>query len=365
MKKSIIISLCLILLIMCVGYSTYFSKLNINSSSSITSNWDIEITNIEKTNTSGNVKEESSYTKDTASFSAEMEKPGDYIYYKVSVTNKGNITAIATLGDLTCTNDAFECGAYPDSSVTTSIKENSDLSDDRLIIAPNETEYYNIYLKFKDTITSMPTNLTSTLTLNLIYKQSDVGVTHKDNCYTGKVLKNGTLSITNYDEKCGTDVIIPEKIDGITVTEISNGIWTETLGSVGAFAKKGITSVIMPDTITYIGTFAFRDNAIKTLKLSENLKTINDEAFGFNQIENITFHDKLTYIGFSAFSNNGIKEINLPQNLITLGDGAFSNNKVEGENAYIYYITNGAIDKTTLNYKKKNINDMNPVSWTK
>ena len=45
-KNIIIISLCIILLIMIVGYSAFSTKLNINSSSTVTSNWDIEITNV-------------------------------------------------------------------------------------------------------------------------------------------------------------------------------------------------------------------------------------------------------------------------------------------------------------------------------
>ena len=47
-----------------IGYSLFSSKLNINSSTSIASNWDVEITFIEKTNVSGNVvKKLKSFTK--------------------------------------------------------------------------------------------------------------------------------------------------------------------------------------------------------------------------------------------------------------------------------------------------------------
>ena len=87
-KNLLIISLCIMLFVMAVGYSAFSSKLNINSTSSITSNWDVEITSIEQTNKSGNIVEKSkSFTKDTASFSVEMEKPGNYVYYKIGITN--------------------------------------------------------------------------------------------------------------------------------------------------------------------------------------------------------------------------------------------------------------------------------------
>ena len=265
-KNILIISLCFVLLIMGIGYSAFSSKLDINSSSSITSNWDVEITSIEKTNVSGNVVEkDKSFTKDSANFSVEMEKPRDYVYYKIGVTNKGNIAAIATLGNLVCSNDAFECGAYADSSVSTDIKQDTDLTSSRLIIGSNETEYYNVYIKFKEDVTEMPSVLDGKVTLSLLYKQSDVGITHKDSCYTGKVLKNGTLSITDYDTSCGTDVVIPETIDGYTVTEIAGGRWDFGQDkTISPFSNKGITSVTMPDTVVKVGDMAFRDNSIST-----------------------------------------------------------------------------------------------------
>ncbi len=44
-RKIIIFSLILILICMAVGYSAFQSNLEIKSSSTVTSNWDIEITN--------------------------------------------------------------------------------------------------------------------------------------------------------------------------------------------------------------------------------------------------------------------------------------------------------------------------------
>ena len=352
-KNILIMSLCFILLVMGIGYSAFSSKLNINSSSSITSNWDVEITSIEKTNVSGNVVEkDKSFTKDTATFNVEMEKPGNYVYYKIGVTNKGSIDAIATFGNLTCTNTAFECGAYTDGNVT-KIETNTNLTDARLIISANETEYYNVYIKFKSEITSMPNNLTNTLNLNLTYKQSDVGTSHKteDNCYTSKMLKNGTLSITDYNASCGTNVVIPETIDGYTVTEIADGIWDDNLGkNFSAFANKGITSVTMPDTIIKIGSMAFIHNNITDLKLSENLETINSEAFMGNKLQEVKLPASLKYIGQSSFYSNNLTTVDIPESVTTLGGGAFASNNLKGENAFIYgRNSNGTTNYTVLN----------------
>ena len=353
-KNILIISLCFILLIMGIGYSAFSSKLNINSSSSITSNWNVEITSIKQTNKSGNIVEKDKlFTKDTATFNVELEKPGNYVYYKIGVTNKGSIPAIATLGNLTCSNDAFECGAYADSSVSTNIKENTNLTNSRLIIGINETEYYNVYIKFKNEITEMPENLINKLTLNLVYKQSDVGITHKtkDNCYTGKVLKNGTISITDYDETCGTDVVIPETIDGYTVTEIASGIYDENLHKIVApFGGKSLNSITMPDTITYVGSYSFNNSEITSVKLSNSLISIGQEAFTANNIEEITLPESLKEISYEAFATNKLVKITIPNNVTVLAGGAFANNNLNGEEAFIYgKRSDGTTDYTILN----------------
>ena len=352
MKKNIlIISLSFILLIMGIGYSLFSSKLNINSSTSITSNWDVEITFVEKTNVSGNVVEKSkSFTKDSATFNVEMEKPSNYVYYKIGVTNKGSIPAIATLGNLTCTNDAFECGAYPLSNTIATIKENTDLSEQRLVIDTNETEYYNVYIKFKNEVTSMPENLTNTLTLNLTYKQSDVGIVHKDSCYTGKVLKDGTLSITDYDASCGTDVVLPEEIDGYAVTEVASGRWDEGQGkTISPFANKGITSVVLSKNIRYVGKEAFSYNQITSVTLNDGLVEIDAAGFFRNNIKELIIPSSVTTLRRLAFALNDLTEINIPNTVTYLGEGAFTSNKVT-ENPFIYKLnSDGTYDRSVLN----------------
>ncbi len=349
-KNILIISLCFILLIMVIGYSAFSSKLNINSSSSITSNWDVEITSIEKTNTSGNIVEKNkSFTKDTATFNVELEKPGDYVYYKIGVTNKGSVAAIATLGNLTCSNnDIFECGAGSSESISLIIKENSNLTDHRLIISSNETEYFYVYIKFKSEITEMPNSLKNTLTLKLTYEQSDVGKSIKteNNCYTGKILKDGTLSITSYDITCGTEIVIPEEIAGYKVTKIADGKWDSNLGFISIFYNKGITKVTIPSTVTYIGDNAFTSNDITYLSLEENITHIGTEAFSGNQISELILPNNITYIGISAFRENNLTKIDIPSTVTYLGGGAFAKNNFPIENAFIY----GRNSDGTINY---------------
>mgnify|MGYP004569875241 CR=1 FL=1 len=356
MKKNIlIISLCFVLLIMGICYSLFSSKLNISGTSSITSNFDVEITSIEKTNVGGNVVEKSkSFTKDSANFSVEMEKPKDYVYYKIGVTNKGSLPAIATLGNLNCSNNSvFECGAYPDSSVSSSIKNNTDLSDDRLVIDVGETEYYNVYIKFSDNVSKMPSDLSGVLTLGLIYKQSDVGAIHKseNNCFTGKVLKDGTISIIDYDASCGSDVVIPSSIDGYSVTKIADGIWDDNKSIyIGSFSSKRLNKVIFPDTVTYIGSYSFASSSISEVIFGSSVKYIGYDAFRNNNISKVDFPESLETIDAHAFGKNKLTEVSLPNSLKNLGNAAFSSqNFPNDKTAILYDVKNGVLDKTTIN----------------
>ena len=355
-RKVLLCSLFVLLLIMAVGYAAFYSQLQILGTSEVTSLWDVEITGIEKSQTNGNVTEieNPTYTKDSATFNVGLEKPGDYIYYKVEVTNKGSVAAMATLGNLSCGNrEAIECGAYPDSSISTSIQGNQDLTSSRLIIGPNEKEYYNVWVSYSSDITTQPEITNTNITLELTYKQSDVGITHKteDNCYTSKVLENGTLEITDYNESCGTDVVIPETIDGYTVTEIADGIWDEQLHKVvSVFGGKGITSVSFPNTLTYIGSYSFNGNNINNLIIPSNVKSIGLEAFSNSNINQLTLSEGIETIGVEAFMNNNLTEINIPTSVTNLGGGSFTSNKVNGDRAIIYGRNSaGTIDYTTLN----------------
>ena len=101
-----------------------------------------------------------------------------------------------------------------------------------------------------------------------------------------------TGTITKYN---GTDtvVVIPSKINGVTV---------ETIGH-GAFERSAVTSVTIPDSVT----------------------SIHDNAFGFcSQLTNISIPNSVTYIGFSAFNNcTSLKSITLPVSVTSIGSYAF------------------------------------------
>lgn len=165
-----------------------------------------------------------------------------------------------------------------------------------------------------------------------------------DSCFT--VSDAGVLQTYDYDN-CGPDVVIPNKIGETTVSSIKNcDMYTTDL-----FRNKGITSVYIPDTITYIGSNAFADNNIQTIyipdsvietgeeafsncnlnkvRLSENMNKIAKYAFYNNHLTSIYIPNSVESIGLEAFYNNNIKKVVIPNNVYEINDGAFANNNIE------------------------------------
>ncbi|MDD6323920.1 MAG: hypothetical protein PUA73_04895 [Bacilli bacterium] len=159
-KNYIILGLSVIVLIMAVGYAAFSSQLKISGTSSVTSSWDVEITNIESTNVIGSATNGSAptYTKTTATFNTNLVSPGDSITYDVTVENKGSIDATLKTITKTDTNNSailFE---------TSGIKEG-----DSLLVGAKA--HMLVKVTYNQATTSQPKNLTSTLKVTLDYVQ--------------------------------------------------------------------------------------------------------------------------------------------------------------------------------------------------
>lgn len=94
---------------------------------------------------------------------------------------------------------------------------------------------------------------------------------------------NGTATIVGYTGS-GDSIIIPQMLDGYTVTAIGDEAFDNSLGLYG-YGNKTYSSVTLPDTIKSIGEFAFRDTKITSINLPNDLEDIGKGAFvGCNSI---------------------------------------------------------------------------------
>ena len=88
------------------------------------------------------------------------------------------------------------------------------------------------------------------------------------------------IKITGYNIAGGTDVVIPSQIDGKTVVAIGDKAFYDGVTNLGL----GITSVVIPNTVTSIGTGAFAYNHITSITFPDTPITLDCWVFENNPI---------------------------------------------------------------------------------
>ncbi len=161
-RNYIIIGLCMILVIMGVGYAAFATQLKINGTANIDSNFSVKITNIQSTVQSGSATNavEPSYTDTTATFKTNLVSPGDSMKYDITVSNEGSIDAVL---------ESIEVNTGENDAITfeTSGIENGDK------LGASQTDILTVIVSYISSVTSQPENTNSTITVTLNYKQDD------------------------------------------------------------------------------------------------------------------------------------------------------------------------------------------------
>ncbi len=196
-RNYIIAGLCMILVIMGVGYAAFQSQLKISGTSSISSSWNIQITNIETMLPSDYGSEypdgynisEPTYTPTSATFNAGFKLPGSEIDYVVEVSNLGSIDGQVGIANLSCgDNSAIMCYASAmdenpiNSEPTNGFNFNYGNQDYSSINFPLKVgeKHYIVIGVYYDDVTEQPTDLDANIKLDLTYEQ------YKDPNLTGE-----------------------------------------------------------------------------------------------------------------------------------------------------------------------------------
>ncbi len=145
-------------------------------------------------------------------------------------------------------------------------------------------------------------------------------LTPPDSCFQ---FDSSTGTITGYypyednvwgSPVCPLDVDIPSSIGGVMVTAITGSdLWT------GAFSNKGLTSVTIPDTVTFIGPLAFASNQLSSVTIPDSVTVIEFGAFADNQLTSVTLGNSVTTIGELAFAYNQLTSITIPSSVTSIG----------------------------------------------
>ncbi|GHT89198.1 hypothetical protein FACS1894137_18090 [Spirochaetia bacterium] len=99
---------------------------------------------------------------------------------------------------------------------------------------------------------------------------------------------------------------------------------------IGVFAFSGnqLTSVIIPNSVTSIGGGAFYGNQLTSVTIPNSVTSIDSFAFWYNQLTSVTIPNSVTSIGSFAFSSNQLTSVTIPNSVTSIGSFAFSSNQL-------------------------------------
>lgn len=159
-KNLIIVALCTLLVFMGLGYAALSTNLVISGTSTITSSWDVEITDITSTlNGSATNTKEPYYEATSATFYTGLVSPGDSATYTILVSNKGTIDAkLDSINTKDISSDAI-------SFTLSDIKQGD-------ILKAKETKSFIVTVAYKSSITSQPKETSGSYGIALNYVQA-------------------------------------------------------------------------------------------------------------------------------------------------------------------------------------------------
>ena len=110
-----------------------------------------------------------------------------------------------------------------------------------------------------------------------------------------------------------TSVIIPDSVTSIEML---------------AFKNNNLSTVTIGSSVAYIGQEAFHGNRLTSVIIPDSVISIGNSAFAANQLSSVTIPDSVTYIGNLAFINNRLTSITIGNRVASIGNGAFANNQL-------------------------------------
>ena len=111
--------------------------------------------------------------------------------------------------------------------------------------------------------------------------------------------------------------------DHVTINATSYAV---TAIGPNAFRSSLITSVVIPNTVVTIGSYAFtNDNLLTSVTIPDSVTSIGDWAFDSMNLTSLTIGSGLTSIGTQVFSNNNhLQSVTIPSGVTSIAFAAFA-----------------------------------------
>lgn len=116
----------------------------------------------------------------------------------------------------------------------------------------------------------------------------------EENNYSTRVNYDGTVTICRFKHMVAGDLVLPDEINGMPVSEISGD----------AFSNCGLTSVVLPKGVKRIGEWAFAFGDFTEFVLPDGVTTVASHAITGADLQTVVVPASVTEIGKDAFSSN-------------------------------------------------------------
>ena len=140
--------------------------------------------------------------------------------------------------------------------------------------------------------------------------------------YYNLIEKGEVAEVTKNPNKYSGSVVIPESVvyEGNTYNVTSIG--------EDAFIGSGLTSVVIPNSVTTIGNYAFYNcKGLTSINIPNSVTSIGESSFcACRGLTSLTIPNSLTYISGSAFEEcSGLITVTIPSSVTTIGLRSFRN----------------------------------------
>lgn len=165
---------------------------------------------------------------------------------------------------------------------------------------------------------------------------------------------DGGIEVTGCVDECPRDLVIPEEIDGYSVTIIGERAFSFILPlfSVAipqsikkikdyAFYANYLSEVTLPEGLIEIGANAFSYNGISNVVIPNTVTEIGGHAFSNNQIANLVISNNLARINYKTFAGNQLTSVEIPESVVYIDDYAFDNNLGLTSDIWRYLLLSG------------------------